>query len=332
MIEVPTFEKDATGAVYLGQSMPWFKGGILIPTVNPTVIGSGAISQPVLLESESDSWAEIYNLYGNATAGAAADIKTLLCIIKDQRFGERQLSNVPVLVEHAFGNQQKPFRLTSDDENANGIGESILLPPYNDFTVQFLNPGAGSVSFSMAATRTKIQNKARNDARLEKQIQATMQRQKQITPYWMSMDQFFVSAGIKTPGVQLTAAQPQQDVFFTNKNNLTFFPTVIMADFVTTQAGGETVEGFTGELFDITSGAPLQTQPVSFNCGFGTGQLPFFLPVPLQIGNKDSLRIRLTNLLTGAGTTTIFVTLFGLAVWNPDGVYINYGASGEEST
>jgi hypothetical protein len=175
-------------------------------------------------------------------------------------------------------------------------------------------------------------NAARQNKKIDRTIKDTLARQKFLTPYWLTMDQEFVGTGFDQPGVQLTAAQPVQDVFFLNRLNNTLLMTILMGDFFTTQAGGETTEGFAIEIFDPQGERPLQTQPVTLNCGIGTASLPFFLPVPLQVGCNESIRVRITNLLTGAGTTTIFLTFFGVAVWNKHGVYKNYMATGEEST
>lgn len=334
MIDSPTFVKDERGAIYLNDTMPSFKGGCLIPTVNPTVVAAGAQSAPIMHESESDSWSEIISLVGSFTAGAAADKKFFLTDIKDYRFGERRLCNRPVIVNHVFGTQQKPFLLTTDDKDTNGFGESLLLAPTQFTSFQYWNLGTGSVSFSSLLQRTKIQNKARLSRAVNFQIQETYQKQKQITPYWLTCDQsiatFAKNPGL--PGINVTAAIPVGDIFFTNKQNATLILTTLMADFVTTQAAGETVEGFSFEVFDTLTGAPLQSSPVSFNCGMGSGQLPYRLPMPIFVGCRDSIRIRFTNLLTGAGNTRILPTFYGVAVWNPDNVYQNYGASGDEST
>lgn len=332
MIDSPTFVRDEKGAIYLNATMPSFKGGCLIPTVNPTVVAAAGISAPIALESESDSWSEILSLIGSFTAGATADKKIFLTDIKDYRFGERSLSNKRILVNHVFGTQQKPFLLTTDDKDTNGFGESMLLAPTQFMTFKLVNPGTGSVSFSMLAQRTKIQNKARLSKGVNFQIQETYSKQKQITPYWFTCDQSIAGFNFPVMGVNLTAAIPVGDIFFTNRQNATLILTSLMADFTTTQAGGETTEGFAFELFDVLTGAALQSAPISFNCGAGSGQLPYRLPMPIFVGCRDSIRMRVTNLCTGAGNTKVMPTFYGVAVWNPDGVYQNYGASGDEST
>jgi hypothetical protein len=329
MIDSATFVKDEQGSVFLNETQSAFKGGCLIPTTNPTSCLLAATSQPVALESETDSWSEIIGLIGSFTAGTATQQKTFLTIPKEYRFGERQLCNRPVIAQHVFGSQQKPFMLDTDIKGTNGFGETILLAPTQYLTFQFINPADATVALSILAQRTKIQNKARLSKGVDFQIKNAYERQKQVTPYWFSMDSSF-KIDLNIPGVNL-AASAVGDVFFTNKENLTLILTSCMASFMTTGVAGETVEGFAFEVFDPVTGGALQSSPVTFNCGVGSGLLPYRLPFPIFVGNRDSVRVRFTNLITDQATQIMF-TFFGVAIWNPPGVYQNYGATGDFET
>jgi hypothetical protein len=290
---VPTFlTKD--GEVYLNDLRRYAKGTIIVPTEanSPTVIAASSDSPPIAIEGPQDAISEIFSLMGHYTVGIAGDLSDRLSVmIKDIAY-RRDLMNRHCLINHVFGNGNRPSRLQ----------ESLLLENQQTITFEFRNASAlGSSSYKIAAETRTFQGYGVAHPHVVEWLKGMRMRKAYLAPYWWTSDD-----AISIP------VGATRDVYFTNTSDKFLLLCEIMATVITTgSTGTEFAERFTFELWDAKTQRRMMNQPVTMNTGTGTAQYPFRLDDPLLVEPLTQLVGRFKSLVTN-GTIEVFFTFNGV--------------------
>jgi hypothetical protein len=304
-LAVETFARDSKGAVWLNKPLPNVKGGILAPLTEPpsaALPAAGSISAPIRFESATDAYSEITDLIGVRGANDDTEETLFSSLVQYTSGSERKLQNRPILASHMFGTAQQPFLLSL-------LSETLFLKPQECINLVLKNASAATVSnFSTVMKIVKAQIKATQDAELSTWIKHKIARGAVLHPYWFTMHS---SVG-GNAGVTL-ATGGQATVVFNNKINSTLIILASMASAFSSGIAGDTQEKFKGRLVNERNQQQLDNQFVTWNCGWGSGALPFILPTPLFVYNRQSLTLQLQNLVTDQ-PTNVYVTYFGVAL------------------
>jgi hypothetical protein len=310
---IPRWVNKKDGSIYLNDLIRYVKGGVLVPDANRTpLIIPAAVSATiptaapaVVVEAPPDAVCEIFALTGEQDAGVAADVTNRMTVqISDVAY-RRSLMSDPILATHVFGGG-----------GVNGSGgvpgylplflrESLLLEQQQTLLFNFQNNStAGATAFRFQLEDRKFQATVLSRPQVTQYISEERKRKLLLQPYWLTTNQ----AVHMLPGTS-------QDIFFYNQRNSYFVWFDTIATFIINGggAGGDTVQGFTANLFDAKTERPLNNQPVPSTCFSGSAGLPFQNPTGLILEPDTLMRWNLQNLVTGAGTSIdVFITLVGV--------------------
>lgn len=303
-MRVPTFLKEANGAVWLNPARKYARGTMLAPGpgLMPFTVPAKSGNNPgrssiILLEGAQNAVTEIQGLTGLRGEEVTDVGDRMSCVITDPAY-RRELMNRDILVDHVFGDYQFPFVLS----------ESIGLESQQSLSLQLLNNStSGAGSFSMAAKGNKIES-SEETAKLVDDFANQMRVRKTFCcPYWLTSD----------GAVSIAASAANQRVFFTNVREWTLVLFYAMARIKTTGVAGDTTEGFTATIYDPGTQRILttQNQPVPRSLCSGTAQKPYVLPWPIIMLPNTQGWIDFNNLVTDAALE-IFWTFHGVAVFD----------------
>lgn len=281
----------------------YVKGVIVVPASAQipvaTAAQSGVVvgrSAPVIVESGTDCCTEIFSFMGDQDSSVAAAVSArFACEIIETFRGQRRLMNREILCDHLFGSPQNPFFLS----------ESLFLEQKQTLAFNFINRStAGAASFRFALEGRKFQNVNLTHRLLQQEIELQRRWKDVLMPFWLTTD-----AAVSI------AASSNAIAFATTTQDQWFMITGAMASAITTGVAGDTQEYFTAKLFDPRTDRPLQNQPVSMNCGFGTASFPYVFPTPWLIEPQSQIKIELSNLITDQATE-VFITFCGVSMYS----------------
>jgi hypothetical protein len=315
----PTLVDGERGSIYMSTLRDYVRGVASFPASTNQPITAGARSgsangqfNAVTIEAPTDSYLEIFSLYGVNGAAVAADVLARQCVVITQFIdGQRQMMRRPVNCAHVFGTQLNPFFL--DDP----FSEPILLPPNGVLKFDFINPSAsGAMSFSFAAESRRINMEALRDPKIKAEMDALVNRRRKVSPVWLPLasDSGTPATPLNVPGITLAQSAYGDTNFITfNSSPSQVLITRILGSFVTAGGAGDATNGFAVDLFDGRTYRQLNTQPIVFSCAAGSAAFPFILPTPIVVESNQVIKARVYNLVTN-GTTDVFLTMQGVAV------------------
>jgi hypothetical protein len=312
---IPRWINKKDGSVLLNDLIRYVKGGVLVPDANRTpliipaapslTIPSSAPS--VVVEAPPDAVCEIFSLTGEQDATVSADAAARMTVnITDVAY-RRSLMSRHVPAQHVFGGG-----------GVNGSGgvpgylpmflrESLLLEQQQTLLFDFNNNSiVGPTSFRFMLEDRKFQATVLSRPQVTDYISAERRRKLLLQPYWLT-----TTAPVNiNPGATI-------DIFFNNLRNSYFVWFDTIATFVINEAaglGGDTVQGFTANMFDAKTERPLNNQPVPSTCMSGSSGLPFQNPTGLILEPDTLMHWQLTSLIQAAsgGSIDVFITLVGV--------------------
>jgi hypothetical protein len=309
---IPAWVTNKRG-VFLNDLKRYVKGGWLVPGSDRTpliITAAPSATVPnsapsVVVEAPPDSVSEIFAMVGENDAGVDPDVAARMSVqITDVAF-RRRLTSRHILCSHVFGG--------AGQNGSNGIPgyfpsflrESLILEPQQTMLFDFNNNStAGSTAFRFMMEQRKFQSTSLSRDQVTQYIGKMRARKSILQPYWLTSNE---AINIPVGGVK--------NCFFNNTRSAYFIWFDTVATFIVNGggAGGDTVEGFTVELFDAKTQRPLQNQPIARSCFAGSAGLPFHNPTALMMEPDTQIQMRITNLVTGGGTSIdVFITLVGV--------------------
>lgn len=305
----PTFSGGPNGSIFLDEERQAIKGSVFVPPSNdmpmsiPARVGTSfGISPATMIESPTDSYSEILNLFCLDGADVAnTSLSYLYTSISGFSDGERRFSKRPVPVRHVFGNRYNPYMLLDPIAS-----EPLIMRPQQVLAFNgFYNADTNAVTnfrFCAVGRRFSI-------PRLRPQtlpaLEALFTRRKNVYPYWNVMASNLNATPL--PGITV-AAGVAADFFFEEEENEILI-TRILAHGYDGTAAAETFNA-TLDLYDARSQKKLNNQPILLsNLGYDATQ-PFTLAVPILLSSDMYVRGRITN--QGSNTADFFISLFGV--------------------
>ena len=299
---IPTWVTGSDGKVWLNSLKRYVKGGYNVPDVSqlpvtiPAAISSTVPSAvpSVILEGSLDGVTEIFSFVGGHGSAVLPDVANRMTVqITDVAF-RRRLSNRYVRVNDVFGSNQQPFFLP----------EALLLEAQQTLLFDFQNNStAGATSFDFLCERRKFQATVFSRSEVTAYLAEQRKRKLFLNPFWLTSN-----SPITIP------AGGSVDAFFTSSRDSYLVHQMIVGGFISSGVAGNTVEGFSAQIFDAKTERPLQNQAVVRSCCCGTPGFPYQLPCGLIQEPNTTIRVRFNNLITDA-PTEVFFNFVGVVDW-----------------
>lgn len=311
---IPRWVKNQNG-LYLNDLIRYAKGGIITTSQDRTPVVVAAApsatipsqAPAVIIEAPPDSTCELFSAMGEHDAGVDPDVAARMSVLITDTAYRRRLMNRQIPVNHVFG-----IGGAQSDNNVVGsapffLRESLLLEPQQTMSMDFFNNSmAGATAFRFAFEMRQFQSTVLSRKQVSDYLYAEKKRKTLLQPYWLTSDQ---SIRLASGGAGIA--------FFSNTRASYFIWLGTIATFIPNAGGGagDTVEGFTVQMFDAKTERPLQNQPVVRSCCCGSAAFPFMNATGLIMEPNTRMQWNLANLITGP-SVDVFITLVGVLAYD----------------